>query len=333
MKTIRYIGAALLISAALQSWGQEQFTISQYYQVQSILNPGFTGIDDFLDIKVGYKRKWAGLDNSPSTSFVSAFGSIGDKTSYNQSPIRTSNPNQIEYIESQRAKVRFHGIGGYIAKQEQGAFSQVNIMVNYAYHIPVNPKIRVSLGTSFGFSNIRIDPSKISVWDQVNDPIYQAYINGDGNYSRFLISLGGVVYGKKSYVGLSYLPVVDVPLTNNIEDLATDDKITLMVGTKFAIAPSMTLLPSVLVEANIVGKSRIVGNLLLDIKSMVKTGFSFSSANDLGFIVMFTYKNDYGLGYAYETSLGNETTIGNGTHEIILSFNLFNHLNSAPRLW
>jgi type IX secretion system PorP/SprF family membrane protein len=333
MKKVIYIGLTIIICLFQEATAQEQFALSQYYQVQPILNPGFTGIDDFLDIKIGYRLKWAGLDNSPTTSFISVFGSIGDKTSYNQSPIRISNPNQIEFIKSQKAKVSFHGIGGYITKQEQGAFDQVNIMANYAYHIPIKSKIRISLGTSFGLSNIRVDPNKISVWDKINDPIYQAYANGDNNYLKFMVSLGGVMYGEKSYIGVSYLPVVDLPLAGDTKDLTADDKYVIMAGTKFALGASMKLILSLLVEANATNKTMVVGSLLLDIKSIVKTGFTYSNSNDLAFSVMFNYKNNYGLGYAYETSLGNEATIGNGTHEVILSFNLFNHLNSAPRLW
>jgi len=333
MIKVKYIGLAIIICLIQEVSAQEQFAISQYYQVHPIINPGFTGIDDFLDIKIGYRRKWAGLDNTPTTSFISVFGSIGDKTSYNQSPIRISNPNQIEFIKSQKAKVSYHGIGGYITKQEQGAFDQTNIMANYAYHIPIKSKVRIALGTSFGLSSIKIDPNKISVWDKVNDPIYQAYVNGDNNYMKFMVSLGGVIYGEKSYIGISYLPVVDLSLAGNSEDLSADDKFVVMTGTKFAIGPFMKLIPSLLIEANVTNKYRIVGSLLLDIKSIIKTGFTYSNANDLAFSVMFNYKNNYGLGYAYETSLGNEATIGNGTHEVILSFNLFNHLNSSPRLW
>lgn len=333
MKGIGFIGVVLLFFTGLEAWGQEQFSFSQYYQVQSIINPGFTGIDDFLDLKIGYRRKWVGLDNSPSTSFISAFGPIGDKTSYSQSPMRISNPNQIEYIESKKAKIKFHGIGGYITKQEQGAFSQINTMVNYAYHIPIKSNIRISLGTSIGLSNIKVDPDKISVWDMANDPTYQAFANGNRNYTRFLVSLGGVIYGEKSYIGFSYLPIIDVSLTENDEDLEADDKLAIMAGTKVAIGRTMVILPSLLVEVNAVSKSRIVGSLLLDIKSVVKTGFAYTNSNDLSFSLMFNYKNDFGLGYAFETSLGNEATIGNGTHELILSFNLFNHLNSTPRLW
>ena len=333
MKKVIYIGVTIIICLFQEATAQEQFALSQYYQVQPILNPAFTGIDDFLDIKIGYRQKWAGLDNSPTTSFISVFGSIGDKTSYNQSPIRISNPNQIEFIKSQKAKVSYHGIGGYITKQEQGAFDQISIMANYAYHIPIKSKIRISLGTSFGLSNIRVDPNKISVWDKINDPIYQAYANGDNNYLKFVVSLGGVMYGEKSYIGISYLPVIDVSLAGNTEDLSANDKWVIMAGTKFAMGRSMKLLPSFLFELNAANEMRVVGTLLLDIKSIVKTGFTYSNTNDLAFTVMFNYKKKYGLGYAYETSLGNEATIGNGTHELILSFNLFNHLNSAPRLW
>ncbi len=332
MNKVKYI--SLIITCFIQSVNaQEQFSISQYYQTQSIINPGFTGVDDFLDVKIGYRQKWAGLNNSPTTSFISVMGSIGGKTSYTQSPIRISNPNQIKIVESQKAKIRSHGIGGYITKQEQGAFNQINAMLNYALHIPISPKIKVSMGTSFGISNTNVDLSKIGVWDKTNDPIYQSYVNGDGNYSRFLINVGGVMYGKKSYFGVSYLPIIDASISGYTQELAADQKIILMTGTKISAGPSLTIMPSILVETTSANRSKFVGSLLFDIKSLIKTGFAYSSVNDLSFNVMFNYKNNFGLAYAIETSLGNEATIGNGTHEVILSLNLFNHLNAAPRLW
>ncbi len=333
MKNILFISVAILLCGSHLLFAQQQFTLSQYYQTQSILNPAFSGVDDFWDVKIGYRQKWIGLENSPSTSFVSFTGSIGDKTSYNQSPLRTSNPNQVSLIESQKFKLKSHGIGGYITKQEQGAFDQINAMLNYAYHIPVNPKIKVSVGSTFGLSSVNVDLDKISVWDKLSDPIYQSYANGSGNYLRFLFGIGGVIYGKKSYVGISYLPIIDTQITGESQELNTAQKIIIMTGTKFDLGPYMKVLPSVLVETSGNTNTRYVGSLLFDIKSIVKTGLAYSSTNDLSFNLMFNYKNNYGLSYAFETSIGGEATIGNGTHEVILSFSLFNHLNLTPRLW
>ena len=315
-------------------YAQEQFSISQYYQTQAILNPGFTGVNDFLDVKLGYRKKWTGVVSSPSTIFLSVDGSIGDKTSYNQSPLRTSNPNQIAYIEAQKARIRSHGIGGYITKQQQGAFDQINFMINYAYHIPINSKVKIAMGTSLGISNISVDLNKIEVWDKINDPVYQAYANGDGNYWRFLMGAGGVMYGKKSYLGVSYIPIVDISLSGNDENLVSEEKVIGMAGTKFNISPFIILQPSVLFESTSTHESKFVGSLLFDLKNLIKTGLSYSSVKDMSFNVMFNYKNEVGISYGFETSLGNnETTIGNGTHEVILSLNLFNHLNATHRLW
>lgn len=316
-----------------QSLGQEQFSLAQYYQLSPILNPGFTGIEDYLDIKLGYRKKWAGFNNSPSTSFISAFGSIGDETSYSQSPIRTSNPNQVDYIESEKSYLKFHGIGGYITSQSQGAFNQIDVMLNYAYHIPIKENIRISLGSTIGIKSMKVDLNEINVWDQINDPVYIAYANGDGNYTNFVVSLGGVLYGDKSYIGVSYMPVIDATMTGNKEDLISDRELIIMSGTKLHMGRFIQFIPSVVYEAHTRSKSRIIGNISFDIKSIIKAGFGYSNANDLSFNLFLNYKNDFGLGYAFETSVGNESTIGNGTHELILSFSLFNHLNSSPRLW
>lgn len=333
MKKVKYIPFIFIACLIQRVKAQEQFSFSQFYQTQAIINPAFAGVDYFLDIKIGYRQKWTGLDNSPTTSFISIMGTIGEKTSYNQSPIRISNPNQIEFIESQKSKIKSHGIGGYIAKQNQGAFDQINAMINYAYHIPLNAKIKISMGTSFGISNISIDPNKISVWDKLNDPIYQSYANGNNNYSRFLFNIGGVMYGKKTYFGVSYLPIIDISLSGDSDNLVADEKIAIMTGTKITLGPFLKMLPSILIETSSTKKTKYIGSLLFDIRSIVKTGLTYSSTNDMAINVILNYKNDFGLGYAFETSLGNETTIGNGTHEIILSFYLFNHLNSTPRLW
>lgn len=333
MKRIILIGFLILTSSLMHTYAQEQFSLSQYYQSQAIMNPGFTGVDDFFDVKLGYRIKWAGVNNSPSTTFLSAFGSIGDKTSYNQSPLRTSNPNQIAYIEAQKARIRHHGVGGYITKQEQGAFNQINFMLNYAYHIPINSKVKIAMGTSIGIRNINVDLNDIEVWDKVNDPVYQAYANGAGNYWRFLMGAGGVIYGKKSYIGFSYLPVIDISLSGNDQNLVSDEQIVGMIGTKIDMNAFIRIHPSALFVSTSTQRSKFVGGVLFDINNLVKTGITYSSLNDLSISAMFNYKNDFGISYAFETSLGSETTIGNGSHEVILSLNLFNHLNATHRLW
>lgn len=333
MKKLSLFILIIAFSSTISSRAQDQFSISQYYQTYSILNPGFAGVDDFLDIKLGYRKKWTGITDSPSTTFISAVGSIGDKTSYNQSPLRTSNPNQIAYIEAQKARIKYHGIGGFITKQEQGAFNQINLMLNYAYHIPLSTKVKFAMGTTLGIRNISVDINKLEVWDKVNDPVYQAYANGDGNYWRFLLGGGGVLYGKKSYFGISYMPVVDISLSNNDTDLASEEKVISMAGTKFNISPFILLQPSVLFESTSNQRTKLVGSILFDIKNLVKTGITYSNYNDVSINAMFNYKNEFGISYAFETRLGNETTIGNGSHEVILSLNLFNHLNATHRLW
>ncbi|MCB0494690.1 MAG: PorP/SprF family type IX secretion system membrane protein [Cyclobacteriaceae bacterium] len=333
MKKVAAIVFVFIILRTEHSVAQEQFSVSQYYQTQAILNPGFTGVDDFFDVKLGYSNKWIGLENSPSTTFLSGFGSIGDKTSYNQSPLRTSNPNQIEFIEAQKARIRSHGIGGYITKQQQGAFDQIRLMINYAYHIPINSKIKIALGTSLGISNINIDLNKIEVWDKANDPVYQSYVNGDGNYWRFLMGAGGVMYGKKSYVGISYMPLVDIPFSSSDRNLVSEEKVIAMAGTKIDLNSFMRLQPGIFFESSSAGKSKFVGSILLDINNLVKPGITLSNLKDISFNVAFNYKNEFGISYDFQTNLGGETTIGNGTHEVILSLNLFNHLNAMHRLW
>ena len=61
----------LMIATSLSGFAQQSFQFAQYQQTALFYNPAFSGIEDFIDVKVGFRKKWAGLDSSPTSGFVS----------------------------------------------------------------------------------------------------------------------------------------------------------------------------------------------------------------------------------------------------------------------
>ena len=68
-----------LFLISISGYCQDNFNFSQYFQVAPVLNPAFTGIDDFLDIKLNYRSQWSGFNDSPSTNYFGINGPIKKK--------------------------------------------------------------------------------------------------------------------------------------------------------------------------------------------------------------------------------------------------------------
>ncbi len=70
--TFRLLLVIVAILFHSYSWAQIDYRFTQFYQNPLPVNPAFAGIEDFVDVKVGYRTQWAGFDNSPTHLFASA---------------------------------------------------------------------------------------------------------------------------------------------------------------------------------------------------------------------------------------------------------------------
>lgn len=43
-----------------------------------MLNPALSGIDSYIDLKLGHRQQWSGLEGAPSTQYISVNTAIGD---------------------------------------------------------------------------------------------------------------------------------------------------------------------------------------------------------------------------------------------------------------
>jgi hypothetical protein len=42
-----------------------------------VLNPAITGIEDYTDVRLGYRDQWRGIEGAPVTAYLSVHGSVG----------------------------------------------------------------------------------------------------------------------------------------------------------------------------------------------------------------------------------------------------------------
>ncbi|MFP4089546.1 MAG: type IX secretion system membrane protein PorP/SprF [Cyclobacteriaceae bacterium] len=95
MKQYIIVFGLILACLSQESYGQQSFRFSQYFQNPLTVNPAFAGVEGFVDLKIGYRQQWSGIEDAPETYFVSAHGALRKREQrfgYQQNSLRISDP-------------------------------------------------------------------------------------------------------------------------------------------------------------------------------------------------------------------------------------------------
>lgn len=335
-----FLSLGILLLTSLSLSAQNQIQLSQYSQTSPLFNPALTGLDPFLDVKVGVRQQWTGFDNSPQTIFVSAFGSIRKEDKYDllKYSLRVSSPEYARKLQKEEFKRQGlrQGLGGYLINDSQGALTQTKLKGNYAFQYPVGFDKYVSVGLTMGINSFRIDGDEVTLRDPAIDPVYQSLLGGDNNLTFLEGGLGAAFYGEQFYIGYGAGRLVNVVVNGN-ETLQEDAKTLVhyvQAGYAFDINDKFRFMPSAFVKSE--GTTPLSWDINAKIRYMERFWAGVGYRNDNSIIGMFglSVSNMLNLSYSYDSSTGDINTFNSGSHEIILGLMLFNHQNrSLSYLW
>ncbi len=319
--------------------GQDNFYFSQYFQVGPAINPAITGIDNFLDIKINYRDQWNGFTDAPTTNYLGINGYLQKENpqSYKQYSLRTSNPSYLdELIEEEipmKERAR-HGIGGYIVYDVQGPYEQISGFANYALHLPLNKKLKLSIGVSGSISNHRLDLEKIKLKDPTNDDFYQALLTQGGKSTFFDVNPGVMLYSDTYYISYAAFHVIRKSISSD-EFIDLDGNIdhSIMAGVKFPLNNKLEIMPSLLFNYNSQYKNTWDANLKALIKQRTWAGLTYRSTKALVFMGGVYLNNKFNLSYSYDHQLSNINQYTSGSHEITIGLMLYKKDLKAPYLW
>jgi type IX secretion system PorP/SprF family membrane protein len=319
--------------------GQDNFYVSQYFQVGPLLNPAFTGIDNFMDIKINYRNQWGGFSDAPTTNYIGINGYLQKETqqAYKQYALRTSNPYFLDSLGqgdiSLGEKIR-HGIGGNIVYDVQGPYEQISGYVNYALHVPLSKKLKMSIGLSGVISNQRIDLEKIILQNPDDDDLYQSLIAAGGKNTYLSINPGVVLYSDRFYLSYAAQNLVQSAISSD-EVLSSESAINhvIMAGYKFPVGQQVKLLPSILISQKDKVSSQWDANMKVMIKERTWVGLSYRTSGTLVFMAGAYINNMFNLSYSYDYVTSELNNYTNGSHELILGLMLFKKDTKAPFLW
>lgn len=327
---------SVLLLACLQAKAQEA-DYTQYYLNLAGTNPGFTGVENYLDLKSGFRQGWNDFNTKNNNFYVSAFGVLNKakRTLTTNNSLRISNPSLYKEIQSNKKLRRKHGLGGMITNRTFGPYKAIRINANYSYHLPLTEKLNLSLGTQAGYSNERINFSNFTVRDEVNDLFYQQLIRSNqGIQNSVLIDFGSVLYSNQFYLGISTSNLISKPL--NGDPLIEGDKdlrinmqtaVNFSLGNQFSLSPALKAVYSRQYDLLWAASAR------LRYQELVYVGSGYNSENKLSILFGISLNNRISINYAYDQYLAELKDFNATTHELVVGVFLLRKYGVKTKFW
>jgi type IX secretion system PorP/SprF family membrane protein len=262
-----------------------------------VFNPAIAGIESSYQMKTNIRNQWVGVTDAPRTTVLSIYGKYKDSNV---------------------------GLGGVVFSDQVGPTSRTGLSLSYAYHFSLTDNMKMSLALSGGFTQMKIDPSSITVFHP-EDPIMNGGILEssvpDATFAFYL-------YTKDWYIGASipqllnsnlgffddnYLKAYDVD-----PDGSLDRHYFAMAGYKWKVNYDYVLEPSVLLKSVAPAPTQVDFGVKVTYQNKLWMGSSYRSSGDIGLLLGYSIGDRYLIGYSYDmvtSSLGEYTS---GSHEFML---------------
>ena len=301
MRKILHI-ALFTFSVYLGLNAQQQNQYSQFMLNKYAFNPAFAGLDFSLSANLMYRNQWDGLPSNPRDIHINA--------------------HMPMYIWN-------GAVGGIIERQTYGVLRQTSIQGSYNY-ITDTPYGLISVGGRLGLTQLSIDGSAIITPEGIytggfthNDPIL---IEGQDLGIGLKWDVGSFFYNKKMQIGIaiSHIPTTTVSLEKTSFSQTTHIngffQYNLYINEEIELMQSI-LLKSDLnkIQSDISSLFKINGNIFGGISLR---GYSSRSLDAMVIIAGMKISDHYTLSYSYDIGLSGLRRGHEGTHEILLNYNL-----------
>lgn len=280
-----YLFYIFLILTAINSKAQQSTIYSQYMFNGLAINPAYAGYDDMLSLTALGRLQSVGLEGSPNTQSFSA-----------HTPIIN---NRI-------------GVGIQFFHEQIGVTDQTGIYGSYSYKIYMD-KFTLSLGLQAGVNFYKTNYSSLITFNP-GDPVF----NEDTRTVTPSFGSGAILSSERLFVGISMPQMLSVGNQENV--IIQEKPFILYGGVVFKLSPGIMLKPSML--AKMVNGKPVEWNINahLLIKEILWVGASFRPVNAISFLLQIQITEQLSLGYVYDASIGEISSIEAGSHEFMLNY-------------
>ncbi len=273
-------------------YGQQESQYTQYMYNTMSFNPAYTAARGRLSILALYRNQWSGIEGAPKTFNLSIDGPAG----------RT---DQV-------------GLGAEFISDEIGPSKQSTIAANMSYVIPFENGFHLDFGIKGGVSMLKVDPNKLNIYDP-NVPSFRL-----NNHTMPVFGVGAYFYMRDWYLGFSIPNLFQTKHYKDVKLSTVKEHMNFyfLAGTYIPITADLYIKPITLIKA-VKGAPVSVdvsANAVLYNQIIVGAGYRFDAA--LSAMAGFQVNNQLMIGYSYDYETTRLNKYNNGSHEIILRFEL-----------
>jgi type IX secretion system PorP/SprF family membrane protein len=279
----------LIVSATAKA--QQEPMYSQYMFNMMNNNPAYAGSRGVVTATALYRNQWVGIDGAPKTA------SLGFDMPINSKKI---------------------GIGVQMYDDELGIERTTGLNVSYAFRIQLTEAGTLSLGLQGGVLNYRANYSQVRTFNP-NDPSFNQNISG-----ILPAAAAGIYYNSdKFYFGVSTPALLKTKISSDgSTDIASvtgrDLHIYATTGFVLRLNQDLVLKPSILVKAVSGAPIEYDFNGNLWIQNVLSLGFSYRTGDAYVGMAELQLSRQLRLGYAYDKTFSDLSTVNTGTHELML---------------
>ncbi len=305
MKKVVLIITCTLFVNISHVFAQQESQYSMYMFNQLLINPAVTGTEDYMDAKLGYRAQWIGLEGAPR-NFYGTF----------HTPIKKLK-SEFDDVKP----LAWHGLGGFATGELTGPLSKYKLYGSYAYHLPLSNTMVLSLGTFLGVQNYYVNRDRLDFKDNTAD----AAVNGNVSVITPDGSVGGWLYSRQLYVGLSILQIfnnkVKVADGSNPEG-KLNRHYFFTAGYKIKLDDRWAVVPSVLIKGLSPAPVQFDINAKLRYQDRIWFGASYRNQDAIIALLGMTIDNKVDIGMSYDISIAKFRKYNSGSFEVLVGYHI-----------
>lgn len=309
MKKIYFFLLAMGLAASgfAQQW--PQYSLYSWNPIS--FNPAYAGMDGSLSFTGVFRKQWVGLEGSPSSQHANVHLPVGLLNS---------------------------GFGLYLSNDQLGAERLTGVGFAYNYRIPVGREGVLGLGVNGQWSQYTLDGAKLRTPGG-------SYEGGALDHNDGLLPLGrfnatgsglgaGIFFNHpKAQAGVSVQNLLEGAFSLQDELYITDRTFFGYLAGRIDLGRRIQWMPSVLAKSNAL-QTQVDWTNIIGYDGNFYGGFSFRGYDqfsiDAAVILAGIRINEkLFLGYAYDIPLSYLNRVNEGSHEIMLQYNLQKAIGKA----
>ncbi|MFT3795945.1 type IX secretion system membrane protein PorP/SprF [Flavobacterium sp.] len=277
---------------AVTATAQQQPGYTQYMYNTMTVNPGYAGSAGVLEATLLHRSQWTGIDGAPQTQALTI-----------------DSPLSNEKI----------GLGLSVINDKLGPSNELYLEANASYTLNLNYDMKLAFGAKAGMRSMNVDWSKGRYYDESD-----VLLNNNISKTKPSLGAGLYLYTEKWYAGISVPSFLRDEYYDDVKEAVLSDRLHYYAigGYVFDLTENLKFKPAVM--GKLVSGAPITVDVSANflIQEKLTLGVSHRIDDSISALAGFQITPSLYAGYAYDYTVTDLNKYNDGSHEIILRFQL-----------